>query len=167
MQDGRGSLDRGDGQKFITGFKDIINARFDRFNEKIQRKRAEVEKALKAADSRFVLVIVYSGQDVLASEQQRDFDDLLAEMNDPSEILSLRLLRQADVHGIIASGAKGTPINLEVMLENWGLTREPFSAFYGRGGCKRNCSLGYHHHDCSCAKPSNVPWFDRREPVRV
>jgi hypothetical protein len=145
MHDGKGGLDRGDGQKFITGFKDLINARFERFNAKVQGKRSEVEKALKAADSRFVLVIVYSGQDVLASEQQRDFDDLLEEMNDPTEVMSIRLLRQADVHGIIASGTKGSPVNLDVMLENWGLIREPFTAFYGQVAASEIAGWDIHH----------------------
>lgn len=131
-QDGRGSLERGDGQKFITGFKDIINAKFDRFNDRVRLKKPYIEKALNSGDSKFCLVLTYTGNDPLATEQQRDFTDLLEEMNDTSPILSLRVFRQVNIHGIIASGAQGSPINLEIAISNWGQTRDPYCAFYGQ-----------------------------------
>src|SRR5437763_801135 len=41
-QDGTGSIDRGEIQKFIKGFRDLINARWERFNQKMQPKAADI-----------------------------------------------------------------------------------------------------------------------------
>lgn len=55
----------------------------------------------------------------------------LKEMNDPTAMVFLRIMNQATVHGIIATGVRGTPINLEVVLSEWGQIKEPYSAVYG------------------------------------
>jgi hypothetical protein len=130
--DGRGSIDRGDIQKYITGFHDIVNTRFNRFNAKVQSKKSEIESAVFDATTKLVAVIAYTGQDSLADDCQRDVDDLLREMNQPTETVEVRLLRQVNLHGIVASGAKGSPINLEVALVDWGQVKEPFHAIYGQ-----------------------------------
>jgi hypothetical protein len=130
--DGHGSFERGDIQKFITGFHDIVNIRLSRFNVKVQSKKAEIESAVFDAATRIVAVVAYTGQDPLAAECQRDLEDLLSEMNQPTETVELRVLQQAHLHGIVASGAKGSPINLEVALSEWGQLKEPFSAVYGQ-----------------------------------
>jgi hypothetical protein len=130
--DGRGSLQRGEVQKFLTGVKDLINARFSRFNPKVQAKEGDVRAALESAQTRFILVAAYTGQEPLALEPQRDFDDFVKEMNDPTDVLQLRVLRQGTLHAAIARGARGSPINLEVVLQNWGQVREPYRAFYGQ-----------------------------------
>jgi hypothetical protein len=132
IHDGNGSIDRGEAQKFITGVNDIINLRFDRFNPKVQSKSEEITSALLDADTRFTLVVAYTGQNPLAQEVQRDFDDFLKGTNDPTDVMQLRALRQGDLYAIIASGTLGSPINLEVVLRDWGQIREPFLAFYGQ-----------------------------------
>lgn len=130
--DGRGSVDRGDIQKYITGFHDIVNTRFARFNAKVQSKKSEIESAVFDATTKLVAVIAYTGQDSLADDCHRDVDDLLREMNQPTETVEVRILRQVNLHGIVASGAKGSPINLEVALVDWGQVKEPFHAIYGQ-----------------------------------
>jgi hypothetical protein len=130
--DGKGSIERGDVQKFITGIHDLVNARFERFNAKVQSKRPEVEAAVFDATTKFVAVIAYTGQDPVSKEPQRDIDDLLAEMNQPTETMEVRILRQVNLHSVVAAGAKGNPINLEVVLTDWGQVKEPFHAVYGQ-----------------------------------
>ena len=130
--DGKGSVERGDIQKFITGIHDIINTRFDRFNARVQSKKKEIESAVFDAATKIVAVVAYTGQDPLAKEPQQDLDDLLAEMNQPTESLELRILRQVNLHGIVAAGSKGTPINLEVVLTDWGQVKDPYYAVYGQ-----------------------------------
>jgi len=39
---GTGSPAAGDIHKFIQGFRDIINANFDQFNQKVQAKKVEL-----------------------------------------------------------------------------------------------------------------------------
>ena len=129
--DGTGSIERGDALKFITGVKDLINTEFDRFNDKIKNRSVEILDALSLANTRIVLLVAYTGQATLSQEVSRDFKDFLNDMNDPSEVVELRVLRQGNLHGIVASGTLGAPINFDVVLKDWGQIREPFSAYYG------------------------------------
>lgn len=129
--DGTGSIERGDALKFITGVKDLINTEFDRFNDKIKNRSDEILEALFLANTRIVLLVTYTGQAALGQDVKRDFEDFLNEMNDPSEVVELRVLRQGNLHGIVASDTLGAPINFDVVLKDWGQIREPFSAYYG------------------------------------
>lgn len=128
--DGTGSIEQGDSLKFINGVKALINAKFDRFNDKIKNRSTEILDALNNAN-RIVLLLAYTGQETLGKDVQRDLDEFLKDMNDPSEVVELRVLRQGNLHGIVASGTLGAPINFDVILKDWGQVREPFSAYYG------------------------------------
>jgi hypothetical protein len=130
--DGKGSVERGDIQKFITGIHDLINTRFERFNARVQAKQGEVEAAVFDATTKIVAVVAYTGQDTLAKEPQQDLDDLLAEMNQPTETIEVRVLRQINLHSVVAAGSKGSPINLDVVLTDWGQLKDPFHAVYGQ-----------------------------------
>lgn len=129
--DGTGSIEQGDALKFINGVKALINAEFNHFNEKIKSRSTDILDALSLANTRIVLLLAYTGQSTLSEDVKRDFDNFLDDTNDPSEVLELRVLRQGNLHGIVASGAVGTPINFDVVLKDWGQMREPYSAYYG------------------------------------
>ncbi|OCR02723.1 hypothetical protein BCD67_05930 [Oscillatoriales cyanobacterium USR001] len=129
--DGTGSIDQGDALKFINGVKAIIYGKIDRFNKKIKKRENEFLDALSFANTRITLLVVYTGTAGLAKDVQTDFDDFLKEMNDPSEVVELKVIKQAELHQIVASGALGTPINFDVVLKDWGQIREPNSAYYG------------------------------------
>lgn len=129
--DGRGSIERGDCQKMIVGIRDLVNTQYGRFNDKLRLKAKDIESAVLDAQSRMMLVLVHTGQDQLAPEVQRDIDDLLREMNDPSDTMIAKVIDQRTAHGLIAAGAKGIPIDLEVALSEWGQMKEPFAAVYG------------------------------------
>jgi hypothetical protein len=130
--DGSGSIARGDAQKFIKGFRDIIAPNFNRFNSKIQQMSDLVNAAISDARTRIFLVVVYSGQQPLSTEVKSDFDDVLKEMNDPTELVTLKVLRQLNIYSTISHGATGAPIDIDVALYEWAQTREPHQAYYGQ-----------------------------------
>jgi len=144
--EGHGSLSRGETQKYITGCKDLFNARYERFNSKFQARKAEIDRALSAAEARFVLVLIYTGSEPLAVEPERDINDYLSELNDPTDIVSLQVLRQGQIHSIITTSAEGEPINLEVSLQHWGQLSEPFLAYYGQVYASDISEWWNHHH---------------------
>jgi hypothetical protein len=130
--DGTGSVDRGEIQKFLKGLRDLTNARWERFNSKIQAKALELEAALNDASTRIVVVVAYTGQDPLSTEVNQDLQDVVSELNDPTELVTTQILRQANIYSAVAQGVQGSPIDLEVALYDWGQVREPYSAFYGQ-----------------------------------
>jgi hypothetical protein len=129
--DGKGSIEQGDSLKFINGVKALLNAEFERFNDKIKSRETEITEALTLANTRIVILLAYTGQATLSNEVKRDFDDFLTDMNAPSEVVEFRVFNQGDLHGIVARDTLGAPINFDVMLKDWGQVREPYSAYYG------------------------------------
>jgi len=131
-QDGSGSVAVGDMQKFLQGFRDLINARFERFNDKVKSLKAELDQALNDAKTRIVMVVVYTGTQPLSNEVEAITTDLLNEINDTTEILMIKSLRQGNVYSAVARGAEAQPIDLELALHSWGQVREPYLAYYGQ-----------------------------------
>ncbi len=132
IKDGSGEPDNGDVKKFVSGVRDIFNQDFDRFNAKIHARKASVNVALNDPATRYDVVIVYTGSNRLALPSQRDFDDLAAEMNDVSEVLTVTTLNQGELHKSLTAGISGEPINLQVVLRAWGRKEEPHEALYGQ-----------------------------------
>jgi hypothetical protein len=130
--DGKGSPALGDIQKFAQGFRDLITPSFDRFNAKIKARAADLVAALDNTDVRFELVVAHTGQQPLSSHARRVFDDLLAETNDVSEVVVFSHLGQSDLHRLVRSGVSGKAPDITVTLHDWGMTSEPFQAFYGQ-----------------------------------
>jgi hypothetical protein len=129
---GNGSVEVGEIQKFVQGIKDLLEPRFERFNEKIRRKQEMIMAALEDSSARFVLLLTYTGQQPLSEEARRPLNDLLEDLNDPTELVSLQVLSQSELHAAIARQALGESVTMEVMLQDYGHIGEPYDAFYGR-----------------------------------
>jgi hypothetical protein len=132
-KNGKGSPAAGDIHKFIQGFRDLVNAEFGRFNEKLQAKEVGLLLALNDPNVRFVLVVAHSGQDPLSEEADVAMKGLLDEVNDPIQTASFIMLSQAELHGFLVTGVHGSAPDLpSVTLYDWGSTQEPFAAYYGQ-----------------------------------
>lgn len=131
-QNSRGSIKTEDVMKFTRGFRDLVNAKYERFNSKLSNKIKDIQESLNDAGTRFEVILVYSGQTSLADEPKRELDDLLSEMNEPIDIVNMRVLNQSSIYNIISQGATGSPINLDVCLFDWGQTKEPYQSYYGQ-----------------------------------
>jgi AIPR protein len=129
---GNGSVEVGDVHKFIQGVRDLLDANFSRFNAKMQAHQGKVFAALSDASARFTLVLAYTGEQLLSVEARLPLDDFLAEMNSPTDVMTLRVLNQEALHSIVARGATADAVDLEVMLHDWGMVREPYLAYYGQ-----------------------------------
>jgi hypothetical protein len=131
IKDGKSEPDSAEVGKFCRGVRDLINCEFDRFNDRLQRRRESVENALSTFNCQIVLVLIHTGKADLAHHAARQVHDLLAELNDASEIATFHRLGQERVYGMMAEGASGGAINLEFNLASWGKVEAPHSAFYG------------------------------------
>lgn len=134
--DGNGCFDRADMLKFTKGFDDLTNQDFARFNAKVQAKGVMIKEGLHDDKATYALVPIHTGAQDFSKEVQQDLDDCLDKYNetadpDASELLEARVLKQADVHALVARGTQGDPIDLEVALFQWGEASDPF-AIYGQ-----------------------------------
>ncbi|NLP83341.1 AIPR family protein [Microbacterium sp. CFH 90308] len=128
---GTGSISVGDMHKTVSGLRDLTEEKFDRFNKKFASTIRDIETALGDPAVTFCLVVAITGETKLAKEVQDVVDDALAEMNEISEMLTVKLLGLAELHQILREGGAAPKIDLELTLEGWGSVSEPYAAFYG------------------------------------
>ncbi len=77
-------------------------------------------------------MLAYTGINDLADPSKQDFDDLLAEINDASDILTVKILNQSSLHKFLTIGLSGNPITVDIEIKSWGKVEEPHIAFYGQ-----------------------------------
>ena len=130
IHNGKGSIEVGEVHKFLQGVTDLLGSKLDSF-DKLRQKKADIDAALTDSSARFVLVIVYTGEQRLSAEAIRPIEEFLREQNDPTELISFQQLRQADLHAIVARQAAGESVKLTILLHEWGKVTEPFLAYYG------------------------------------
>ena len=61
LKSGHGALDQEHSKKFVAGFRDLVNLRLHRFNDRVQRREKELQEALYDSQVRFVLVVAHTG----------------------------------------------------------------------------------------------------------
>jgi hypothetical protein len=132
IHSGTGEPENGDIKKFVGGIRDLVNLSFDRFNARVNAQREMLLKVLYDPSTRYQAVIVYPSINKLSEPSARDLDDLAAEMNDPSEMITVMPFIQADLYRSLTAAISGEPISLDVTLKNWGRLDTPHAAIYGQ-----------------------------------
>ena len=130
IESGSGEPDTGELKKFTSGIHDLIDLKLDRFNSKVNAKRAEIEEALDDSSVRISIAVAYTAQN-FSEHNKRTIQDLLKELNDPSELARFYLFSLKDAHKALAGSIAGNPITIEIALSNWGAIESPYKAFYG------------------------------------
>jgi hypothetical protein len=129
---GTGTISAGDMHKFIQGVRDLVSANFSRFGTKLRSKEAVISDALDTTTLRVLLLVVHTGLGPLGSQVRQVYDDLAQELNDASDVVTLRVLTQKEIHDAVSEEALAEAIDLEVMLYEWGTTRSPYPSYYGQ-----------------------------------
>lgn len=128
---GTGSVGLGDMRNTAAGLRDLTEERFDRFSDRFSAIFPQVEQALSDPQVTFTLIIAVTGPSSFATPVQSVIDDALQEMNEISDMLTVRVLGLAELHQIVREGGQSAKIDMEVSLEEWGAIGLPYSAFYG------------------------------------
>lgn len=142
IKDGKTEPDSAAISKFCTGVKDLFEMNFDRFNEKVRKKRPIIEKALSEYETKYTLVVIDTGDKIsLATHAQRHIDDLLDELNsagegDTEQLVEFIKLNQSKIFSSFTLSMGDSPINLEIGLGEWGTINEPHKAYYGMVSAK-------------------------------
>lgn len=142
IKSGNSSVDVGSALKFKQGVHHFFQGNLDAFGAKMKARKAEIEDILGDSRNTFTLVLAYTGQQSLAVEVQDPLNELIDALNDTSELVRLHVLKQSDLHGIVAQRALGESIRLEIMLKEWGQVRDPFEAYYGQVDLKDIATWG-------------------------
>jgi hypothetical protein len=126
-------LDASSSGAFVAGVRDLLAARFDRFNEKIREKESEVRAALYSERPiKIALVTIHTATQPLSAHVKRKIDDLVSELNDGIPIAEASHYDQGGVYGLVTSESKPPKLKLQIGLKDWGVIEKPFLAYYGR-----------------------------------
>lgn len=142
IKSGNGSVDLGSTLKFKQGVHDFFQGDAKQFGPKMKKFWPLVEEILGDSRNTFQLVLTYTGQQSLAKEVQRPLDELIELLNDTTELVTLRILKQGELHDIVAQGALGETVNLQIMLKQFGKISEPYTAYYGQVDLKDIATWG-------------------------
>lgn len=130
-KEGRGEPDNGSVKKFVSGIRDLLSMNFERFNTKVQTRVNEIESILSSPTTKIVAILAHTGTSKLSMHSQRDFDDLMEEVNDAGEVLEIEVLDQAKLHKSLTESLNN-PITANLTLRYWGKREDPSLAFYGQ-----------------------------------
>jgi hypothetical protein len=131
IEKGEGEPENGEVVKFTRGIFDLIDLKLDRFNEKVRKKDSEIRDALDDPLVKINIVVAYTGHG-LGEHNRRTIDDLMKELNEPSELASYYIFSLKEAHKSLTTTIAGQPITVEVSLSEWGRIEEPYKAFYGQ-----------------------------------
>lgn len=131
-KNGTGSIDLGSVLKFIQGVNHFLEGKVDNLGPKMRAKNQDIQDALADSQAKFVLAIAYTGKPALATEVKQPLEQLLRELNDDGDFVSLEVLRQKELHDVVEQLALGASVDFTVMLHEYGIIREPYKAYYGQ-----------------------------------
>lgn len=132
IKDGNGSPDLGSVLKFIQGINHFLENKVTMLGPKLQGKTSDIQDALADSQARFVIIVAYTGKPPLAAAVSAPLTQLLADLNDVTDSVSLQVLKQKELHDIVEEGAMGASVDLTVMLNEFGKVTDPYLAYYGQ-----------------------------------
>jgi hypothetical protein len=132
VKTGNGSIDVGSVLKFVQGINHLLTDKRDSLGPKLAAKSADIQEVLADSRARFVIIVCYTGQQAMSPEASKPINELLEELNDEEDLVSLVVLRQKELHTIVAQHALGESVDFTVMLHEYGPVREPYRAYYGQ-----------------------------------
>ncbi|MBF0606306.1 MAG: AIPR family protein [Candidatus Magnetobacterium sp. LHC-1] len=131
FKNARGEPDSGDISKFVKGIRDLLELNLELFNEKVRMKKADIFDALDDSLVKTRIVLAFTGQDNLSANNQSIIDNLLYQLNDFVDSARYEIFALRHAHKSLSGSLRGTPINAELILYNWGKVEEPYNAIYG------------------------------------
>jgi hypothetical protein len=120
----------GDNKKFCDGIRDLVNQRFQKFNQGFSRLQQDVEDALDANTLKIVGCNVYLGGS-LGSHVVDDLNQLKEELNQFDQRFEWRDLNISQTYAWLTAKQAIASVDVFLTLENWHRLDQPRRAFYG------------------------------------
>lgn len=129
---GKSEPDLGSVKKFLDGFNDLLEMKFEKFCQKIKKRQSEIESILEKPSLTAKLLLIYTG--VNKSQKNIDeFEQLMENLNDcGSQWLSYEYYTQNELYQILIT-ENASSIDTELVIHNYGFaeSNSPRS-FYGQ-----------------------------------
>lgn len=119
---------------FRDGVFDLIEDRLHKFNNKIQSRTDIIEK-IKQFGTKLDIVLVYTSKEDLAEPANQLIQEMLIDLNgddDDDGLFTFHKLHKKLIVSTLTSSIDSMSIDLEFLLKDYGLTKEPLTSFYGK-----------------------------------
>ena len=120
----------GDNKKFCDGIRDLVNQRFEKFNQSFERLQPDVEDALETNGVKIISCNIYFDES-LGSHLINDLNQLQTELNQFSERFEWRDLNIDITYSWLTAKQAIASVNVVLTVENWHCLNQPRKAFYG------------------------------------
>lgn len=129
---GEGEVELADVSKFVDGVRDLLRQKYERFNDALQNKIPDLNRAFDSGVAKVKAVLVYTGN-ALSDDRRRMMSDLEKAFEEPATPNYLRFLNRGldSFHRLQLDEYLPDPISTEVTLENYGNIEEPYTSYYG------------------------------------
>lgn len=131
IKSGSGEPSLGDVLKFREGIHDLLDLDFTKFNKQIGSLQGEIERALEDFDTRYELILIYTGTQKLSEPATSAMAGLVSELNDTAELVEFSPMNQSAVYASIPLNSGHPEITLEIGLSQWGKIDDPYTAYFG------------------------------------
>ena len=144
---GVGEPNLGEVAKFRDGVVDLLNGNWARFNQTLQAKDANLKSALNHPDCRVRVVLAHTGG-AISDDRRNIFGDLERAFNGPHPgLVRCFSYGLSTLHDIHIDSLAISPIEVEIELQDFGLTLQPYRAYYGRMSARRLTELWQVYQD--------------------
>lgn len=130
--EGRGSANLSDMLKFRDGLDDLVQFKWENFNDKVRERKREIESLLLNPAVQIHVIFAHMGTGELASDVRSRMEQYLRDLNDPTETATFAYFDQARLHRLLLAETRANNIDLSVELSDWGQSDGPPRAIYGR-----------------------------------
>lgn len=142
---GIGEPELGDVSKFRDGVIDLLEGKFERFNELLNKKTQQIKNALDTGVAKVKVILAYSGS-AISDDRRHIFSDIERAFNDSSpEFVRCYAYGLNTLHEINVNSSSNLPINSELELMNFGHTQSPYKSFYGQINAEKLVELWNQH----------------------
>ncbi|MEP6486055.1 AIPR family protein [Microcoleus vaginatus GB2-A3] len=156
--------DMGDNKKFCDGIRDLVDRRFDKFNDGLARLQQDVEDALDANGVKIVGCNIYLDEN-LSSHVITDLTQLETELNQFEPRFEWQDINIDITHSWLTAKQAIAPVDVVLTLENWHRLDRPRRAFYGLVKASELASL-YQQHNKSLFE-KNIRYYLGTEDVNL
>lgn len=132
---GTKTIELGEMLKFKEGCKRVISLKWDGFNAKFDKVKADVELALENPSVQIYLIVAYPSTSQLSPDCFQPINEFLEENNQVSEICFLNVVGLAELKSVVTEQVTGKIENIETTLFDWGRADQKLEAVYGQVAC--------------------------------
>ncbi|UVT16033.1 MAG: AIPR family protein [Nitrospira sp.] len=136
--------DMGENKKFCDGITDLIEGRFEKFNETFERLESDVEEALSTTGVKIIGCHIHLGGE-LGTHAITDLEQLKVQLNRFDERFDWKECDIPIIHGWLTAEHAIAPVSAELTLEKWYGVDQPRRAFYGLV-CAEELATLYQQH---------------------